>query len=250
MKINKKIFIILVFLVSLIIIFPKLKTRAELYFLEKEQQKTQSLISNFKKEQSDKTKNSIEIAEQELKEFVHLEVPFVTQAPLENEANWEIHEESCEEAAVYQVIAFLKGIKEIDRTQADLDLKKMIAWQELNLGSHHDLYAQELKKFILGYYPEIKSENILIIENSNLTQIKKLLSQGYPIIAPITGELLKNPYYPYPGYHMLTIIGYTEDKVITNDVGTKRGKNFSYDWDIFLKALSDSGGDILIIKSI
>ena len=47
---------------------------------------------------------------------------------------------------------------------------------------------------------------------------------------------------------MLIVIGYTEDKIITNDNGTRKGKDFSYDNDKFKQALDDAGGDIVILK--
>lgn len=179
-------------------------------------------------------------------ENAYLEVPFVCQAPLQTEANWVYHEESCEEAALLQVKYYLDGVKEVDVNKANEEILDMIAWQEKNFGSHHDIYANEMKDFIMGYYG-IPDEDIEIIYDASIIDIKKAVSQGYPVIVPITGDLLRNPYYPYPGYHMLTVIGYTPDKVITNDVGTRRGANFSYDYDRFVKAMEDAGGDIVII---
>lgn len=183
----------------------------------------------------------------EIKEKAYLNVPFVTQAPFENSANWQIHEESCEEAAIYQVWAYLNKINDINRDEADRVFRDMIRWQNNILGSHHDLHADELKKFITGYFPDISPDRVVIYKDAALADIKKEISRGNPIIAPITGELLGNPYYPYPGYHMLTIIGYTSDRVIANDVGTKRGKNYSYENEKFLYAWKNAGGELIII---
>ncbi|NIA02036.1 MAG: hypothetical protein GWP15_01505, partial [Nitrospirae bacterium] len=89
---------------------------------------------------------------------------------------------------------------------------------------------------------------IEIIYDATLDDIREQIVGGHPVITPVTSDYLDNPYYPYPGYHMLIVIGYTEDKIITNDNGTKRGKDFSYDNDKFKKALDDAGGNIVILK--
>ena len=63
------------------------------------------------------------------------------------------------------------------------------------------------------------------------------------------GNILKNPYYPHPGYHMLVAIGYTEDMIVTNDNGTRKGADFSYENQVFQDAMNAAGGDIVIIKT-
>lgn len=181
-------------------------------------------------------------------ENAYLEVPFVCQAPFETEANWVFHEESCEEAALLQVKYYLDGIKEVDKQAANDTILDMIEWEKKAFGEHKDLYANEMKTFIKGYY-SIPEENIVIIYEADILDIKKAISAGHPVIVPIMGDILKNPYYPYPGYHMLTIIGYTPEKIITNDVGTRRGKDFSYNYDVFKKAMDAAGGDIIYIKN-
>jgi len=173
----------------------------------------------------------------------------VCQAPFQTEANWVYHEESCEEAALLQVNYYIKGIKDPKAEDSNATILDMIEWQKKNFGEHKDVYANDMKSLINGYY-DYPLENIEIIYDATITDLKKAISAGYPVIVPIMGDTLKNPYYPYPGYHMLTIIGYTPDKIITNDVGTRRGKDFSYDYDIFMKALEAAGGDVVIIKQL
>lgn len=172
----------------------------------------------------------------------YLEVPFITQAPLQTESNWLLHEESCEEAALLQAYLYETDQK-ISKEEANKVILDMIEWQKSNFGEHKDLYAEEMRKFIKGYYG-IDSQ---IFKDINIQQLKNLVSQGHPVIVPITGNILNNPYYPYPGYHMLTVIGYTEDKIITNDNGTKRGKDYSYDTETFNKAMQDAGADVLTL---
>jgi hypothetical protein len=182
-------------------------------------------------------------------ENAYLEVPFVCQAPFQTEANWVYHEESCEEAALLQVHYYYEGVKEADKQTAHNTIMDMIAWQEKKFGSHIDLYAEDMKTFITEYY-DYPEERIQIIEDAEILDIKKAISQGYPVIIPIMGDLLQNPYYPYPGYHMLTVIGYSDTHIITNDVGTRRGKDFTYPYERFKKAMNGAGGDIIIITKI
>jgi|GEM_PF-2813477 len=216
---------------------PRVVNKYELIKIEKENEQT---IETVKKEEA--TLNQSVKKSSEL-----LEVPFVCQAPLQTEENWKYHEESCEEAAVLQAYLYETG-QTITKDQANEEILKMIEWQKQNFGEHKDLYANDLKKFINGYY-EIPSENIEIIYDANLEIIKDLILQGHPVIVPIMGDILKNPYYPYPGYHMLTAIGFTEEKIITNDNGTRRGEKFSYANNTFLEAMTAAGGDIVVIKT-
>ena len=134
------------------------------------------------------------------------------------------------------------------KQEAHEEILEMIDWQLKHFGDHHDIYADEVKEFISGYY-EIPPENIEITYDADLEDIKKYIQEDYPVIVPIMGNTLNNPYYPHPGYHMLVVTGYTENRIITNDNGTRRGEDFSYDNQIFLDAMNSAGGDIVIIKT-
>jgi uncharacterized protein YvpB len=177
----------------------------------------------------------------------YLEVPFVCQAPLQTEENWKLHEESCEEAALLQAYLYETG-KFISKEQANEVILDMIEWQEKteNFGTHKDLYSKGMTKFITGYY-NLEESSVKVIKNADIEDIKGQITKGHPVIVPITGEILKNPYYPYPGYHMLTVIGYTEDRIITNDNGTRNGADFSYNQKTFEAAMKDASGDIIIL---
>lgn len=179
-----------------------------------------------------------------LTEKVYLNVPFTSQAPL---VNWdELHENACEEAALLQLHYYLQG-QEFTPQLADQEILAMVDWEVKTFGDHHDIYAEELKRVAieyLGYTPE----QVYILNNVTIEDLKRELAAGHPVVAPITGSLLKNPYYRYPGYHMLTVIGYTPTHFITNDVGTRRGKDFSYEYERFMTALKDASGDVLVIE--
>lgn len=179
-------------------------------------------------------------------EQAYIEVPFICQAPLQTEENWTFHEESCEEAAFLQAYLYETG-QTMTKQEAHEEILRMIDWQIQNFGSHHDIYAEELKSFIIGYY-NIDPNQITVILDASLEEIKTQIARGHPVIVPITGKILQNPYYPHPGYHMLTVIGYTEDRIITNDNGTRRGQDFSYDNQTFKTAMNDAGGDIVVLE--
>lgn len=205
-------------------------------------------IKNIPSDKNDVPKNDVNEPEVIL-ENAYLDVPFVCQAPLQTEENWKYHEESCEEAALLQVHYYIENKKTIDPQEAHEIILDMINWQENNFGEHRDLYANDMKIFIRDYYG-YEEDEIQIIYNADILDIKKAVSAGYPVIVPIMGNVLQNPYYPEPGYHMLTVIGYTPEHVITNDVGTKRGKDFSYTYDMFTKATKAAGGDIIVIRKL
>jgi len=229
---KKIILVILVGVLGVLIagrqVFPRFKNYTERLEIDMENKETLELVKIT-------TPNSS-----------YLEVPFICQAPFETEENWKLHEESCEEAALLQAYLY-----ETDTTMTKLEANEkildMINWQETNMGGHHDLYSDKFVEFALGYLHLDRSE-IKVIKNAEISDIKREIASGHPVIVPITGEILKNPYYPYPGYHMLTVIGYTEDRIITNDNGTRRGKDFSYDIDVFEKAYKDAEGSIVILN--
>jgi hypothetical protein len=193
------------------------------------------------------TEESVEEAKENTQGSHYLEVPFICQAPLQTNDNWKFHEESCEEAAVLQSYLFLTD-QTMSKQQAHEEILKMIDWQMEHFGGHHDIYAAEVKEFINGYY-NIPNEEIEVIYDSTLEDIKTHISQGYPVIVPIMGDVLQNPHYPHPGYHMLAAIGYTQDTIITNDNGTRKGADFSYKNQRFLDAMNAAGGDIVVIKA-
>lgn len=186
-----------------------------------------------------------EIPEKIIPETAYLESQFICQAPLETEANWIFHEESCEEAALLQAYLY-EGNQIMTKDQANEEILDMIKWQKENFGGHNDIYADELKILANKYYG-IPLDNIVITYDATLEDIKKEISNGHVVIAPVTSKFLKNPYYVYPGYHMLEVIGYTQNTIITNDNGTRRGADFSYPTEDFMKALNDSGADIITL---
>lgn len=172
-----------------------------------------------------------------------LKVPFVPQAPF---GLWdELHNNACEEASILLVHYYKKGLSP-SKEQADKEIKKMVDFQIKKYGSHKDLTAEEtatLAREFFGY------KNVSVRYDFSWEELKKEITKGNPVIVPVAGRLLKNPFFRRPGpvYHMLVVRGYTKSEVITNDVGTKRGEGYRYSYQVLDKSIhewSERGEDI------
>ncbi|MDD5041285.1 MAG: hypothetical protein PHI51_02580 [Candidatus Peribacteraceae bacterium] len=167
---------------------------------------------------------------------VHLSVPFSPQAPL---ANWDaLHEETCEEMSLLLVHHFLEGTG-ITREQAETELQELIAWEEEH-GFLQDVTVAELGTIAEQYF----GYRSRVIENPSVDDLKRLLANRHPVIIPAAGRDLGNPYFSGEGpwYHMLVLTGYNEFFFVTNDVGTKRGKDYVYRFETLMNAIHDWTG--------
>lgn len=168
-----------------------------------------------------------------IKESAYIEVPYTVQAP---NKRWDIHEESCEEAAALMYYYFLNNstLKNIPANTAHNEFLKMIAWQKKNYGKEPDLSIAQFGKFFKSYYGykyqiETKATKELIME---------VISDGQPVIVPVMTHALGNPSYgPRNSYHVLVITGYDKSGIITNDAGIKQGQNYRYTWETLFKAM-------------
>lgn len=193
-----------------------------------------------------------EIGNNKIKDKVLLGISYTVQAPL---GNWNIHEESCEEAAILMSHYYLNEIPVagtvISKEAANKELIDLIEWQKSHYGSEKDLSMTELGQLFKDYYGhrfEVKSN---VTEND----IKKELSDGNPVVMPVMTQSLHNPNYrPSSVYHVVLIKGYDETGVITNDAGVKEGENWHYNWNIVWEAMDaqtpkmGQGRDILVLK--
>lgn len=178
-----------------------------------------------------------------IKDSVNLNIPFQSQAP---NGNWDQpYQEACEEASLILSINYLRGSSSLSKEQMNEKILALVDWQNKNWGGHHDLTAKKTVELMNGFYDdEFKTE---IIKDFTWDDVKKALSQGYPVIAPTAGRLLNNPFYTAPGpiYHMLVIKGYTAKVIITNDVGTRRGADYQYSYDTLYNGIHDwNDGDV------
>ncbi|MCK4968091.1 MAG: C39 family peptidase [Candidatus Aenigmarchaeota archaeon] len=166
---------------------------------------------------------------------INLTVPFTCQAPF---ANWDdLHNEACEEASILMLHHYLQST-ELTPQQADQEIISLVNWQKENWGGHNDLPISKVAQLLTDFYGY---DNVQVKYQFSLEDIKQELVLGHPVIIPVAGRQLPNPYYKTPGplYHYLLIRGYQNGQFITNDSGTKRGKGFIYQQEIVWKVIHD-----------
>lgn len=174
---------------------------------------------------------------------INLAMSFTPQAPF---GNWALpYQEACEEASSLMVNYYLSGKKFANADEANKELLKIIDWETTNLGDYKDTTAKQTAAMIKGYFGY---NQVTLLNNPTIDQIKKYLEQGLPVIVPAAGQELHNPYFSGAGplYHMLVIKGYTATTFITNDPGTKRGADYQYSQDVLMAAIHDwNNGDVI-----
>jgi hypothetical protein len=163
---------------------------------------------------------------------VNLNIPFQPQAPL---TNWDLpYKEACEEAAAIMVNAFFSNSPLTAETM-DSEILKLVEWEKKTLGHYEDTNAAEIARTLKEYFGR---SDVEVLYEYSLDDIKKAVSNGYPVIMTLAGRELNNPYYRVPGpiYHAVVVKGYVEGKFITNDPDTSRGHDYLYDPQILINA--------------
>lgn len=164
-----------------------------------------------------------------------LNVPYTVQAP---HRRWDIHDESCEEAAALMYHYFLtpkyRNMVTIDLDIADKEIRAMKSWQVKNYGKEPDLSIIALGKFNKSYY----GHSYTVFDKIGIADIKREIAKGNPVIVPVMTHSLENPNYgPENSYHVLMIKGYDKGGVITNDAGITQGRNRYYSWKVLFGAI-------------
>ena len=173
---------------------------------------------------------------------INLAVPLMPQAPY---ADWSLpYQEACEEASAILVDRFYKN-QPVAPEDVKQEILKLVEWEKNKFGYYFHTTAAETATILKQYFGYRRVD---VLRDITIDDIKAHLLAGRPVIVPLAGRLLGNPYYTQPGpiYHMLVIKGFTKDgKFITNDVGTKRGQNYAYDGNVLFSAIHDAptGGD-------
>lgn len=166
---------------------------------------------------------------------LNLPVPFTPQAPT---SNWDqLHNEACEEAAAIMNAAYYNNNDNLEPSFVEGEIGKLTRWQDQNFGYNLDTTSAETARMIT----EVYGLRAKLLDNFTADDIKKELAQNHLIIISENGRLLNNPYYKRPGpiHHMLVIKGYDADNFITNDSGTKNGRNYIYTFDTIHAAAAD-----------
>jgi len=156
---------------------------------------------------------------------VLLQVPFTTQAPLNN---WAQHQESCEAATLTMLVSYWQHSSAvvIDPHAADASINQIDKWKsqpDLNVTMMGELAEQHF-----GYaYRVVPNDPKVIAEQ---------LSAGRPLIAEVRTHALGNPRYPgysthyeqngYSVPHFILIIGYDSTGVWLNDPGISWGRGY------------------------
>lgn len=171
-------------------------------------------------------------------EKIRISVPFTSQAPF---SKWdEYHEEACEEASLIMIKYYLDG-KTLDKNYAEKEIQDMIKFEIKKYGDYKDTTAKETVKLAEDFYG---IRNLRVIYDFKPEDIKEYLAKNKPIIIPAAGRKLGNPNFTAPGplYHNLVLVGYDGNMVITNDPGTRKGKDYIYNLSILYGAIHDFPG--------
>ena len=187
--------------------------------------------------QQTSTTTTSALSKTSLPSSVRISVPFAPQAPF---TNWDPpYDEACEEASLILVKEFLAGRKSITLAEMDTQIQDLVAW-ETQQGLPIDITIAQLKDVAEQKY----GLRARLLENPSIDDIKHELGNGHPVIVPLAGRDIGNPYYSGEGpwYHMLVIVGYDSKNFITNDVGTKRGEGYTYRYAVLHDAIHDWTG--------
>lgn len=171
---------------------------------------------------------------------LNLAMAFYSQAPFEN---WDYPwQEACEEASVL-LIANTYFQHHWTREQFRDEILKLVEWETKEFGDYKHTTADQTAK-ILRDYLHLKP---VILENPSFEDVQQSLAKGYLLVGLFAGKKLGNPFYRNggPNYHAMVIKGYKSGdsaathKIITQDVGTKRGEDYVYRWSVLQKAMHD-----------
>lgn len=169
----------------------------------------------------------------------NLAVPFMLQAPKQN---WDMpYQEACEEASLLMTKAFLNGrTSDFTADEADRSILELVAY-ETQQGDPADITLRrigEIAQVRYGFRPVVKTLTTMDL-------VRNAIANGYPVMIPASGKALKNPNFRNggPPYHMLVARGYLRDgRIVTNDSGTRKGKEYVYDAQTLFHAVHDWNG--------
>jgi hypothetical protein len=164
-------------------------------------------------------------------------VPFTSQAP---QGNWqEPWQNACEEASIVMIQNFYKD-EGLTPEKARQQILEVFTLKKTTASASKDESLERIVEIINSGNLNWQAH---IVDNLSLTMIKDELTANHPIIAPVYAPTLGNPKYMGSGsdYHVIVITGYddTSSEFITNDPGTKDGKNYRYTYEALMTSLHD-----------
>jgi hypothetical protein len=156
---------------------------------------------------------------------VLLQVPFTTQAPLNN---WAQHQESCEAATLTMLMAYWQHSASVvlDPRAADASINQIDGWKS----------QPDLNNTMMGQLAEQHFGMSYQLVPNDPKVIAEQLAAGRPLIAEVRTHALGNS--RYPGYsshyeqngwsvpHFILIIGYDSTGVWLNDPGISWGRGY------------------------
>lgn len=167
----------------------------------------------------------------------NIPISFTSQAP---QGNWqEPWQNACEEAAIVMVENFYKEEK-LDPAKARQEILEVFKLKKETAPASKDESLERIEEIINSGK---LNWQVSIVNNPTLEAMKAELAAHRPIIAPTYAPTLANPNYDSYGsmYHVIVITGYDDQskEFITQDPGTKDGKNYRYSYDVLMKSLHD-----------
>ncbi|MDP2090751.1 MAG: hypothetical protein Q8K30_04080 [Candidatus Gracilibacteria bacterium] len=187
---------------------------------------------------------------------------FMVQAPLKTKENWDKHNESCEEAALFLAHTNINNIY-FDINSADVEFQNMNDYEETKMGiikdkKHNinssiiylrDIHIDKMHELAIGYYG-YSNKNSHIINNPSLETLRYLISHDYILIVPSNTLTLGNPNFNQStnSYHVIDLIGYDINNFVSLDPGTSKGANYKYSNSIIMKGIRENGDKILVLE--
>lgn len=200
-------------------------------FIQKPSSEIQTPTTTFSKNFTDNS-NTIHLPN----EFT-LFVPFTPQAPT---GNWDsLHKEACEEATAIMAYAYFLGHQKsiLEPEWVEKEIADLVGWQTHHQGYYADQSLAEISTMLETHY----LLNTKILPSYTYQDIQEALVKNQLIIVSVHGQMLNNPHFTAPGpiHHTLLITGFKNNQLITNDSGTKHGKNYIYSFSTVLKSTGD-----------
>lgn len=169
-----------------------------------------------------------------------LNVPYTMQAPY---SQWGTQpwEDACEEAVTVMIDRFYRGVRDERLSQALATnlMQHVVNLERLHFGFDKDTNAEQIVTIINNYFPW-EAE---VVHDPTIEMLEKEIDAERPVIVPIWGKALKNPYFKNggPDYHTVVIKGYDREtrEFITHEPGNGAGLDYRYSYATLMDAMHD-----------